>query len=209
MPRRNLFNHQPSCISQLVRDGRGMWFHLYFCMLFKIMHPQEHQRCSLVDYKPYGQVRSCTATILKELSLLITSCQHFLPTLSASIVVNKKIVDRILGQNFVALSTNFDDQFYLQHMSRMKKLLALENNLTPLIVLKNKFSVCIKRHDTLPSDSVFTTICHNLCYLQIKVFQLRNSVEGIFYQVLDSEPDKTEAKLRSMMREVSIIVSTM
>lgn len=114
-----------------------------------------------------------------------------------------------MGQHFAALSTELDDQFYVNHLLRIKQLLALGNELAALPALQSTFDICLESHNTVPSDRVVLGTFHNLRHLREKVIHLRNFTETTFYEVLDRDPVWTEVKLRSMVREVSAIASSM
>jgi len=116
---------------------------------------------------------------------------------------------KILGQQFAALSTKLDDQFYANHHLRIKLLLALGNELAALPALQSTVAFCLESHNTVPSDRVVLATFHNLCHLREEVIHLRNFTETMFYDVLDRYPLWMEVKLRSMVREVSAIASRM
>lgn len=163
-----------------------------------------------MDSEPYGRVRTCIATHLSQLSTIITSCRHYIPPLSAQLALtvgNRKDLERILGPHFRPLATKFDDQFYGNYLSRIKQLLALGNQLTPVPVLHNKVILCLQRHNATPVNSVvILALFHNFCLLQEYVLDLKNLTETVLYEALDKYPSQSEVELRSMMREVSPIL---
>lgn len=161
-----------------------------------------------MDCNPYGKVRTCTATSLSQLSTLIASCQRYIPKMSAQLLLTVSNMN-YMGQHFAALSTELDDQFYANHLLRIKQLLALGNELAALPALQSTFDICLESHNTVPSDRVVLGTFHNLRHLREKVIHLRNFTETTFYEVLDRDPVWTEVKLRSMVREVSAIASSM
>lgn len=189
--------------------SRWGWFVSFPCILTILTEQgQEHHKCLLEICKPYGEVRSCTTSYLLQLSTLITTCQTYLPTFRDQVVhsvAQSKDIKNILDHHFPVLSTPFDDHFYESYMSTMKRLSGLAHQLTALPLLQQNVTLCMKAHNILPTDSGITARFHNLCWLQHNVIQQQSLTEATFYEILDSVPDKTEAKLNALMREVRAI----
>lgn len=146
---------------------------------------------------------------LLKLSALITSCQSYIPTFSEHVldsVAPGEGIQHILDFHFVSLSTQFDDHFYQAHISRIKQLSALAEQLTSLPGLEQNVSFCMKRHDMQPTDSAITTRFHNLCCLQQNVIERKKLTEVTFYAMLDRVPEKAEAQLKCIIREVREII---
>lgn len=145
------------------------------------------------------------ANDLFQLSSLITSCQPYIPTFSEHVLDSaapREAIQNILDHHFAPLSTQFDDNFYETYIFRMKKLSALANQLTPLPVLQQNLAFCMKTHNMQLTDSAITTRFHNLCCLQHNVMERKMFTEVSFYEMLDSIPEKAEAQLKCIMREV-------
>lgn len=145
------------------------------------------------------------AKYLLQLSALITSCQPYIPTLSEHVLDSAAPIEdiqNILDHHFAALSPQFDDNFYEKYIFRIKQLSALANQLTALPVLQQHVAFCMNTHDMRLTNSAITTRFHNLCFLQRTVIERKTFTEGTFYEMLDSIPQKAEARLESIMREV-------
>lgn len=168
---------------------------------------QEHTECLLVACDPYGTSRTCTRTYLLQLSALILCCQSHIPTFPgppALIETHRKLIKRILTQHFTALSTTFDDSFYMNYVIRLKKLSVLVKHLASLPHLQHQVSLCISQHDMFPPSSTITASFLNLYYLQEQLAILKTSTEIVFFDILDSNPHRAEVQLKSLMREVRI-----
>lgn len=166
---------------------------------------QKHEKCPLVHCKNYGNVRTCMANELSQLSALIASCQPYIPTFAEHVLDSaapRKGIQDILDHHFALLSTKFEDQVYEAYIFRIKQLSALANQLTPLPGLQQKVAFCMKTHNMRSTDNVITTRFHILCCLQRNVIERKTFTEVAFHEMLDSIPEKAEAQLKYIMREV-------
>lgn len=109
-------------------------------------------------------------------------------------------------QNDEVLSTEFE-HLYGMYMFRMKGLLALENQLTPLSILRTNLALSMEAHNTLPANSAIAARIHDLCCWHRNVIQQKNLTAKTFHEFVDRFPHKTEVKLKSLMKEVRVMLS--
>lgn len=77
----------------------------------------------------------------------------------------------------------------------------------PLPLLQHNMLLCMNAHNVLPTNRGITTRIQNILCLQQMVTQRKDLTESTFCSTLDSSPGKSEAKLKLLMTEVSIIPS--
>lgn len=92
-------------------------------------------------------------------------------------------------QNDEVLSTEFE-HLYGMYMFRMKGLLALENQLTPLSILQTNLALSMEAHNTLPANSAIAARIDDLCCWHRNVIQQKNLTAKTFHEFVDRFPTK-------------------
>lgn len=150
-------------------------------------------------------MRACTGQYLDLLAGLITSSQCYIPMLLCPVALctaKRTDIQNILTHHFTPLSTKFEDDLYERYVSRLKRLLALADQLAPFPRLQEEVAFCINGHDILPTSRAISTSFNNMTFLQQQVLRLKGYTEETFYQMLDDCPDQASVKLKCIITKV-------
>ncbi|KAF5369731.1 hypothetical protein D9757_011998 [Collybiopsis confluens] len=175
-----------------------------------LSHPRRSNshklNCTLMDFSPFGPSQSCITPLFGETFDIIKRCSIFLPSLSLHQLLGLASMDRInalLALDFPTQVAIGNDQFYLDSYFQIHQLREASRILAKALSIQSQISVCLKRHDALPSDNSALIVIQNLLTLYECVNNRRTSRENNLWAVLDNNPGHAVAKLRALMSKLS------
>ena len=97
---------------------------------------RQHQKCTLVNCPPFGNVRSCAAKYFLQLATLISNCQTHFPSLSMknlSSSTSSLLIEATIGPGFVPASVGVDGHLYanIRLKIAMLQILLISLRLSP------------------------------------------------------------------------------
>ena len=166
---------------------------------------QEHRHCTFVDLYPFGTTGSCMKKFLQQLSVLISDCQLYIPSLSTDLVSAPEKIEVVVNQCFSQLPDVRADEFFASAYSRIKRLFNLLNLIFQIFEIENKLAFCFIGHSDLPSSPTILATFHRFHRLEQVIFEMKSNTERYLFYVQDTYPDRTAMHLKLIMNLVRIV----
>ena len=162
-----------------------------------------HRQCTLVNFPPIGKIHSCAVNHLKDLAVLISHSQSYIPSLSADLLLSSDNVEAIFTQDFGPSPSWEHKNSYSEFQLQIKRLGDVENLLSRSPNIEKSLASCLESHGT-SLDAISAAILRNLRRLQPCILQMKLRTENVLFQALDAHPEKTADILKSIMKLVCL-----
>ncbi|KAF5378054.1 hypothetical protein D9757_011534 [Collybiopsis confluens] len=177
---------------------------MYHQLLSPSRRKKHHKECIPVNVPPFGLSRSCTSTLLQQISDSIHCCQQLLPSLLIQHILysaSAEQISSIVDSEFPNVAATSSNQFYLDSKLHIKELGDAARILSAANSIQIKITSRLKNHDALPSDDVALVSLGNLKTLYKCIIKKKLELENSQWTAFDEHPEQTEAKLRALMAQ--------
>ncbi|KAF5364854.1 hypothetical protein D9757_012748 [Collybiopsis confluens] len=162
---------------------------------------QSHHHCKLTECPPFGLTQTCRAIHILQLSYLVHDCQRMLPTLKIEHLLTVKRAEEFSEdiERYTTAAYAPEEIFFANSETHLKGLAELSAKLSSAASIFADFTVCLQRHEYLPSDGLVLVAFRNLQLVLDAVNAKRKAMERALLKAFDDYPEVTAARLNNLM----------